>query len=87
MKALKAQIDSVRLANTIIYALTLLGGIITLFTSSRTCISDCEYSFATYIPNPSMISFTIAAMLFSTLGFLVVNLFTSHVEMSHKNAS
>jgi hypothetical protein len=78
------QLDSLKLTNTIIYVLSLIGAAVALIFGSRTCVYDCEYSsFAKYVINVEMIAFSIAAALLSTLVFQVVNVFALHVEKSH----
>jgi hypothetical protein len=78
------QLDSLKLTNTIIYVLSLIGAAVALIFGSRTCVYDCEYaSLAEYVINVEMIAFSIAAALLSTLVFQVVNVFALHVEKSH----
>ena len=78
------QIDSLRTTNTIIYGLSLIGAFFVLFLGARTCVEYCEYSnLAEYLINVEITAFAVAAVLFSTLIFQVVNVFALHVEKSH----
>jgi hypothetical protein len=77
------QLASLKVTNAIVYILSILGAAVALIFGSRTCVYDCEYTFiATYVINVEIIAFSIAAVLFSTLVFQVVNVFALHVEKS-----
>jgi hypothetical protein len=81
------EINSVRTTNRIVYTLAILGSLLITFVGifRGECIDYCDASYAEYIPDPGLIAFGITGFLISTLTYQVINLFTVHVEKSHKN--
>jgi len=80
------EIDHLRITNGIIWALSIIGGVIIILVGifRGECVADCEYSFAEYTASPTLIAFGITALLLSTLIAQIVYLFAAHVEASHE---
>ncbi len=81
------EVESLRITNRLIYALSILGSLIITFVglTRGECIDYCDASYAEYTVSPSLVAFGIAGLLISTLTFQVINLFAVHVEKSHKS--
>ena len=79
------EVDYLRITNSIIWGLSLIGGAIMTYVGIRgECVDSCGYSFAEYEASPALIAYGITALLVSTLIAQVIYLFAAHVEASHK---
>jgi len=79
------EVASLRVTNTIIYVLSLIGSLIFIFIGAfrGECIDYCDASYAEYVSSPTTIATGFAGLLFSTLVFQVITVFAAHVERSH----
>jgi len=79
------EVASLKMTNTIIYALSLVGSVIYIIIGMTRgeCIDYCDASYAEYTASPTIIATGFAGLLFSTLIFQVISLFAVHVERSH----
>ena len=84
------EVSNLRLTNTIIWILSIIGGVILIGVgiSSRTCIDFSSYDgeCIEYAPvDFDLIAYGIVGILFATLMAQVIYLFAAHVEASHKS--
>jgi hypothetical protein len=79
------EINNLRITNGIIYGLSLVGGLLLLYVGMfrGECVDSCGEYYAEYVASPTIIAAGFTAILFSTLVFQIVNLFSIHVEKSH----
>lgn len=79
------EINNLRITNGIIYGLSLVGGLLLLYVGMfrGECVDSCGEYYAEYVASPTIIAAGFTAILFSTLVFQIVNLFSMHVEKSH----
>jgi hypothetical protein len=79
------EVASLKLTNTIIYVLSLIGSLIFIFIGllRGECVDYCDSSYAEYIASPTIIATGIAGLLISSLVFQVINVFAVHVDKSH----
>ncbi len=79
------EVASLKLTNTIIYVLSLIGSLVYIIVglTRGECVEYCGDTYAEYIASPAMIATGFAAFLVSSLLFQVVTLFAVHVEKSH----
>ena len=79
------EIKNLRITNGIIYGLSLVGGLLLLYVGMfrGECVDSCGEYYAEYVASPTIIAAGFTAILFSTLVFQIVNLFSMHVEKSH----
>jgi len=81
------EVSSLKVTNTIIYVLSLLGSFIYIIIGfvQGDCVDRSEYSGECYewVASPNTIAAGVAGILFSTLLFQVISVFAAHVERSH----
>ena len=84
------EVSNLRLTNTVIWILSIIGGVILIGVgiTSRVCIDVSSYDGECYEYAPldvELIAYGIVAILFATLIAQVIYLFAAHVEASHKS--
>jgi hypothetical protein len=79
------EVASLKLTNTIIYVLSLIGSLVFIFVglTRGQCVEYCGDTYAEYTASPAMVATGFAAILVSSLLFQVITLFAVHVEKSH----
>jgi hypothetical protein len=85
--AIMKEIGTLRTTNTIIWILSLIGGVIVIGVGIAygECIDLSYGECYEYTASPELIAYGIVGILFATLMAQVIYLFAAHVEASHKN--
>jgi len=82
------KVQSLKITNSVIWALSILGGLILIVVGMEgECVEDCSGGyFSTPVMEPSieLVALGVTSLLFSTLIAQIVSLFATHVEASHK---
>ena len=82
------KVQSLKITNSVIWALSILGGLILIVVGmTGECVEDCSGGyFSTPVMEPSieLVALGVTSLLFSTLIAQIVSLFATHVEASHK---